>query len=233
MKKLVTILLGLITCGHVAAQNTSSHPVDFILDAGIDKVSMNNLGLNYWALSHYRKSVLPGISGQFDLTAAGRWDLNLHVSAANPFVIFDIEFGRRLTPPNRILTSYINLDFGDLDAIFYNLAPINYTLTPDQQGQKMQLRSDNRYFGITSRNYIDRLRIFVNKSHQASLRPGFFVKAGWLPFRQQWKYGYDKDDGVDGDGNPTSYFNGVKVYGIPNLDNFFVDAGIFIGISIR
>ncbi|HWD87785.1 MAG TPA: hypothetical protein VG367_06630 [Mucilaginibacter sp.] len=104
-------------------------------------------------------------------------------------------------------------------------------LTPDQQGKQMQLRSFNDYFGVTSRNYFNRFRFFIGKAHHAIFSSGFYVTAGYLPFHKNWYYGYWKDDGTSGDGTPGYTFEGGKVYGVPNINNFFIDTGLFAGIG--
>jgi hypothetical protein len=232
MKKLFAVLLSASICSHVFAQSGASSQPKFIIDGGVNQVSINNPSFNGWAMSNYGKNENPGVSGFFDLAVTGKWDANLHIAAANPFLVAGIEFGKRLTKPNSPLAMYLNLDWGDFDAMFNDLAPLNYTLTPDQQGQQMQLKSSNTFFGITSRNYFSRLQFYIGKAHRGVFTSGFYVTGGWTPFRKQWRYGYYEDDGTDADGVTTYNFNSVKVYNIPTINNFFIDTGFFVGIGL-
>jgi hypothetical protein len=231
MKKLIIIILWVSACDRVFAQADTSDKPHFIIDLGINQPVVTNTAFNLWAGSNYNKNVSPGISGMFDIAIAGKWDGGLHLSAANPYLIAGFEFGKRLTPAQFPIASYINLDFGWYNAMFNDLAPVGYKLTPDQQGQQMQLKSINKYFGITSRNYFSRFGFFIGRGHNATFASGFYVTGGWAPFRKQWEYGYYTNDGSDADGIPTYDFNSVKVYGIPNISNFFIDTGLFVGVS--
>ncbi|HWD87786.1 MAG TPA: hypothetical protein VG367_06635 [Mucilaginibacter sp.] len=118
MKKLITILLCLGACGRVLAQGDFTDRPRLIFDLGINQPTVSNPAFNIWAASNYNKNENPGISGLFDIAIAGKWDVNLHLSAANPYLIAGFEFGKRLTPANYLIASYINFDYGKFDAIF-------------------------------------------------------------------------------------------------------------------
>jgi len=231
MKRLIAVFLAINIYGNAFAQTGFSNTPKFIFDVGINNTSINNPAFTGWAAGNYNRNANAGISGLFDITIAGKWDAGFHLSTANPFLVADIEFGKRLTSRHSPIASYINIDYGEFNAMFNDLAPLNYTLTPDQQGKQMQLKSRNSYLGITSRNYVNRLNFFVGRGHNAVFVSGFYAKAGWMPFRKQWEYGYYEDTGSDADGTPTYDFNSVKIDNIPNINNFFFDAGVFIGIG--
>lgn len=229
MKKLFLILLCTSLYHNIYAQSARPAMPHFILDGGVGQSLMNDPAFNAWAASNYGKNVNSGVSGLFDITYTGKWDAGLHLNAGNPYLVAGFEFGKRLTSPRSPVVSYINLAYGDLSAIFNNsLAPLNYKLTPGESGKQMQLRSDNDYFGITSRNYFTRLQFYLGRAHHATFISGFYITGGWMPFRKQWYYGYWEDDGGD---TGSSTFNSVRAYNIPDVNNFFFDAGLFVGIG--
>src|SRR5579872_6369765 len=111
--------------GCVFAQAGLSDRPKFIVDLGINQPSVSNTAFNLWAASNYGKNENPGIGGLVDIALAGKWDVNLHLSVANPYLITGLEFGKRITPPFYPITSYINLDYGRFDAVSNSLAPVN------------------------------------------------------------------------------------------------------------
>jgi hypothetical protein len=226
MKKFIAILSFMAVYNQVLAQSASVSQTRFIVDGGVSEVSINNPAFNAWAGGSNIKNVNPGVSGFFDLAVAGKWDGDLHLSAANPFLDASFEFGKRLTRPNSPIASYINVDYGAFDAIFNNAVLPGYILTPDQRGKQLQLRSSNDYIGLTSRNYLSRLQFYLGKRHQAIFTSGFYVTGGWMPFSKDWRYGYWTQDDAD-----SSTFHNVRAYDVPNINNFFVEGGVFIGIG--
>jgi hypothetical protein len=132
-----------------------------------------------------------------------------------------IYFGRRLTGPHSFITSWLNLEYGQYTGVFKNIAPVNYTLTPDQRGQQLQLQYTANYIGISSRNFLNFLHHTIRLGKGGlPINTGFFVGAGYQPNGGNWKYGYYNTDTV---------FTAVKIKTIPKLSRVQVSTGVFVG----
>jgi hypothetical protein len=237
MKKIVLLIFVLAAAGRSFAQlaaNDSSKKV-FVLSLGVHQSFMNNPAFNAWTLSNYNKKINSTINGEGDLTFfMKKYDAGLHYSSANSFDFTALYFGLRLTSVQSKVSSWLNFDFGGLNIDRSDLAPVDYTLTPDQQGKKLKLEYSMYYIGLTSKNYLNNLHFHFGKHKKTSFNTGFYLSAGYDPFNDRaWSYGYDDNANatIDSDGNTTVPFKSVKVNSVPLLNRFFMEAGIFVGIG--
>jgi hypothetical protein len=68
---------------------------------------------------------------------------------------------------------------------------------------------------------------------------GFYVNLNYQPWNGTWKFGYNKEKteiDYDDDGNPytstNSKFVGQTVNDVPALASRFMDAGVFLSITL-
>ena len=110
--------------------------------------------------------------------------------------------------------------------MYSNISPVNYTPTEAQKGKELQLHYNATYIGLSSKNYINGLSFKSGKGKKgASYNCGFYADFGYEPWGGDWEYGYYTGSGK------YAQFHSQNVYGIPHLNNVFVDMGIFIGIG--
>jgi hypothetical protein len=194
---------------------------ELFLELGPDYTFANAENLNQWAFNSGQKLPQPSISGHLALSFLFRhFGGGLKIFIPNPYRTETFFFGRRLTRLNSNVSSWLNLEIGEFDALYNHLRPVNYTLTPDQQGKTMQLKYDTLYFGVSSKTY------WKHRSRKDSFTVvGLDLLAGYLPGQGSWKYGYYVPSGK------TSRFVGNSVYGIPSIDSLFVNVGLFCGIA--
>jgi hypothetical protein len=71
------------------------------------------------------------------------------------------------------------------------------------------------------------------------MRSGFYANLNYRPWDAYWKYGYNKtktETDYDSDGNAytstDSKFVGQRVYDVPALASRFIDAGVFLSITM-
>jgi hypothetical protein len=198
-----------------------------ILSIGIDKTFINNPGFDSWTRLNYNKTENYLMSGHIDISLIVKsYDFGMHASAPYPYGIISLYAGKRLTAADSKISSYLNFEVGDFGAVYTDISPVNYTLTPSQQGKQLQLNYYNTYFGLASKNYLNGLSFSRGKGkNHISFNSGFFLDLGYEPWNGDWEYGYYVGSGK------YSSFKGTKVYGVPQLNHLFLDAGLFFGIG--
>ncbi len=237
MKKLILICCMLLSAEAVFAQLGAAGATDnvFVVSIGVQQRFVNNPEFNTWALSNYNKNFANKINGEGDFTYFKNWyDAGIHLSSSNSFINATLYFGLRLTSPKSKISSYLNFDAGVLSFQSFNMVPVNYTPTPDEQGKQLKLTYESYYLGLTSKNYLNDLHFHFGKHKKISFNTGFYVSAGYDPFNDRsWTYGYDDtaNETIDSDGNTDIPFKGVNINNIPLLNRFFMEAGIFVGIG--
>ena len=229
MKAAIIFACLLVLSGRLYAQygyNRQSEPL-VTLSLGAHQLFINDNDLNAWTQRNYHRTIGNPVNFAADLSFAfKRSDAGIYIAAGQPLLNVGIYYGRRLTSPLNGFTSFLNVQAGVLDKTEKNIKPVNYTPTADQQGQDLKLRYSAGYVGLSSRNYFNLAHTHVDKKHtKIFFRPGFFVSGGYA-FGGAWKYGYDKDNGDD-----DTEFKNVRIKTIPNMGEFFVDAGVFIAIG--
>lgn len=228
MKRLIILSVLAIAFKTSGAQD-SLPDLKFILGIGEHETFITNKAFDAWTTANFGRTVHPSanISGQISF-AVTHYDGGVYVTATYPFQNLGLYFGRRLTSYQSNFSSFLNFEIGGLGAYYKNINPVNYTPTPDQQGQDLQLHYDSYYIGISSLNYLGALHFHFSKkmNGRLSLYPAFHIGARY-GFGGGWSYGYNQPDAED-DGTG---FKSVKIPNIPNLGNFNVDAGFFIGIG--
>jgi len=234
MKKIILIFFTLLPFSRCFSQlSFNNSPFKMVIFSfGVHQTIMSNPGFDDWALSNYNRTIANPVSVEGDVTVISRnYEFGVHFTDAAPYGGWSFYAGRRLTPLRSVISSYLEFNIGSFSGRFKNLSPVNYQPTADQQGQDLRLHYDAFYVGLTSKNYINSLHFRIGKRSGVSFNPGFYFAFGYEPFNSgSWTYGYDVADDSDPD-NPGSTFNSVKVAGIPKLNNFFMDAGIFIGFG--
>ncbi len=232
MKSIIIILFLLLLRGISYAQDSTSRwrDLSMMIGLGEHETFINNTGFNAWTQANYGRTInpSPNFSGQMSF-AFKRYDGGVYFTGVYPFQSLGLNFGRRLTSDKSPIASFLNLEIGGLGAYYKNINPIDYTPTADQQGKSLQLHYDSYYVGLSSLNYFSFLRFhFKNKNNHLSLVSGFHVSARY-GFGGQWTYGYNVNE-VNLEGSGTD-FKSVPIKTIPNMGNFIVDAGLFIGVG--
>jgi hypothetical protein len=225
MKKFLTLALLLLLYKSTFAQlNTYNAPDDlFMISVGPSKMFLNNNYFNRWTVNNYRliDEVSTGID--VDLAVTGKYyNAGLLLSYSAPVLMAKAYFGRRLTNPFSPVSSWLNIEIGEISAKFTNIAPVNYTLTPDEMGQNLELHYNAGYIGLMSKNYLNFLHGNIKIGRvKIPVNSGFYVSAGFTPFARNWHYGYYRD----GD----TVFTSRKVNSIPKLSKFYANTGFFVG----
>jgi hypothetical protein len=229
VKKLAVALVLLTISGYSFSQvnfnNTQGNML--ILSLGMNKTVIDNPGFDAWTRTNYNKTENYILSGNIDIAfITKKYDFGLGLNAPYPYGVGSFYFGRRLTSKQSWISSFLNFEAGVFEAVYTDIAPVNYTFTSSQQGQNMQLHYYNTYFGLTSKNYINGLSFRSGKGRKGvSFNSGFYFRVGYEPWKGDWEYGYYTGSGK------YAQFHGQKVNGIPQLNNMFMDTGIFIGIG--
>ncbi|HEY1870620.1 MAG TPA: hypothetical protein VGG71_06140 [Chitinophagaceae bacterium] len=194
---------------------------EIYIDLGPDYTFANAQNLNQWIINSGQKLPQYSVSGHLALSFLFRhFGGGLKIFIPNPYRMETFFFGTRLTCFNSRFSSWLNLEIGEFDALYNHLRPVNYTLTPDQQGKSMQLKYDNLYFGVSNKTY------WKHRSKKdLSTEVGIDLMAGYMPWQGSWKYGYYIPSGK------TLRFVGNSVYGIPPIDSLFVNVGLFCGLG--
>jgi hypothetical protein len=186
MKKITILLSFLVISKFALAQADDEYSrfnfLSVSLGAGVSY--MPNHIFNTWAKQNYGKDYHYPVTGYAEIGFAGKnYDFGLQIEpSSNELVQGSIYFGRRVTSVKSPITSYLNVELGWLDFESNDIAPLNYTLSPDQVGQKMELMYSVAYVGISSRNYINTLSFNIGKSYKFFFRPGFYADIGYMPW---------------------------------------------------
>ena len=195
-----------------------------IMNIGVDDFSISRQAFDRWTRMNFNlvENNNPNIFADFGGIFRA-YDFGTSVSSNG--VGFDLTqgyIGRRLTRPQSPVSSWLNLEFGGISGTFTNIRPVNYVLTPDQVGQKLQLRYLSNYWGLTSKNYLNFLHYNAPslKHKKIAINSGFFVSVDYQPYRRQWSYGYYNKDTI---------FTSVKIKTIPMLGKVHGSAGVFCG----
>jgi len=226
MKRLIIIIFLAGCFNYAFAQLDSKNREDgfFSLDIGPNKMFYNNLEFNQWTTANYNlvKKNRLGILGDFSYTGK-HFDGGLSISYASPLTSMIGYFGYRLTGKYTAISSWLNLQFGELYAKFTNIAPVNYQLTDDEVGQKMELHYNAGYIGFSSKNYINSLHWNMKLGKEKlPVNIGFYASLGFTPFARNWHYGY-----MSYNDNDTSFVS-RKVNTIPKMSKVYGSAGVFI-----
>jgi len=237
MRKILLSLLFILSVKSTFAQLAADGSTNkvFVASIGVRQLFMNNGQFDSWTEKNYNKKINFDKGAMFDLAFYfKKYDAGLDVSGTSSSTFIDFYFGKKLTPPTGSFSSYLNFFIGGMELNRYDLEPLDYTPTQDQQGKKMELNYSMTYLGLSSRNYFNKTHIRFGKHKKTSLNSGFYVSAGYDPFNDRgWKYGYDDtaDNSIDSNGDTTTPFKSVDVHNVPLLNRFFMEAGIFVGIG--
>ncbi len=232
MKTLLSLLLLLLCTVKISfAQLNSLNKQDdmMLFSVALNQPFYNNDAFDTWTANHYNliKNTHPNVT--VDLDFVGKlFNLGVIVETPSPLTLNRGYVGVKLFGHNKSISSWLNIEVGQMHANFKDISPLNYTLAPDQVGQKMELHYDAGYIGLAWRNYLNFLHFNAGTSKFViPFNVGFYISAGITPFVQHWKYGYNKpsDDNDDDDG---SDFQSTRIYDIPKLSNVYVNTGLFL-----
>ena len=228
MKKAIMLIFFLVqgknSFCQVNLNGTEDHIIFFSI--GAEKMFMNNQAFDNWTELNYNKKInnVAALSLDMNIIIKSN-DFGVGAGVGNGYVIGSFYWGRRLTGLHSSVSSFLNFTFGVLGE-YPGVAPVNYTPTPDQQGKQLQLQYFPTYFGLSSKNYLNKLSFRTGKGKKAvSYNSGFYANFGYEPWGGDWQYGYYKGSGR------YSQFISNKVYGIPGLNKVFFTTGIFFGIG--
>jgi hypothetical protein len=181
------------------------------------------------------------VEGSVDMGfALKNYDFGLQaIGGGGNYQVASAYLGRRLTSLRSPITSYLNVGIGGFSDQIYDLAPVNYQRTPDEIGQHIFLRYSSAFLTLQSRNYLNNLSFNISSNRRVNFRSGFYVNLNYRPWGSTWDFGYNKkttntyyDDDGDPETNTDSKFVGGKVYDVPALANKFMDAGVFVSVSL-
>ena len=205
-------------------RNAFHHSPDSMLYAyfGTSEAYMDNRTFDLWTATNFNLTERYGSNFYFDLGGLYKgYDLGVTANLSPTFGNAGVYAGRRLTGKNSFISSWLNLEMGGFFGKFTNIAPVNYTLTPDQVGQHMELHYNSFYMGLKLKNYFNFLQYNIKIGRaRIPINTGFFVGLNWQPGGRNWKYGYYTQDTV---------FNSVKITTIPKLGKVQGTAGVFMG----
>lgn len=203
---------------------------------------MDNTAFDNWLQTNYHSHISHSIEGVGDVYFVGRnFDAGFQaVSMGNVYQTFAFYAGYRLTAARSPVTSFLNIGAGNYFVDLYNYAPVGFKPEADQVGQKMYLQYTAGFLSLQSRNYINTLSFSISRNRRVNIKPGFYVNLNFRPWAADWQYGYDKKvqkTDYDDDGDPitdTSYeYTSQKAEGVPALASRFIDAGVFIAITLN
>jgi hypothetical protein len=189
---------------------------------GASYTSINRSAFDQWTRTNYNLVERHDLNTLIDIGGIyKRFDIGVDLNAGGAFNQYMVYFGRRLTGPRSFITSWLNFEAGEFVGIFKNISPVNYTPTPDQKGQQLELHYTSTYIGLTSKNFLNFLHFNIRLGKdKIPVNTGFFVGAGFQPGGRNWKYGYYNTDTV---------FTAVKIKNIPRLGKVQVNTGLFMG----
>lgn len=177
--------------------------------------------LNHWAILNGQSAPRQSVSGHLRISYYSKnYGGGIEGVFPYPYQITDIFLGRRLTRFKSPVTSILNLHFGNFTAIYKHLRPDNYMLTADELGKSLQLQSSKIFFGLSSRNYWS-----YSKKKVGSPIFGFEILGGYMPWSDDWQYGYYRR-------RPKTFISN-RVYGIPSFGKLFFNVGLLIGLASR
>lgn len=226
MKKLIIIFILAGCCNQAFAQLDSKNREDglFSIGLGPNQMFYNNGDFNRWTMANYNILKKNSTGFLFDLGYTDKhWGGGFSIGYSSPLMNFMGYAGYKLTGRYTAISSWLNVQLGEISARFKNIAPVNYQLTDDEVGQKMELHYNAGYVGLSSKNYINSLywNIKVGKE-KIPVNAGFYASLGFTPFARNWRYGYYsyKD-------NDTTFVN-RKVGTIPKMSKVYGSAGVFV-----
>jgi len=225
MKKAALSILMFLILDNAFAQLTSSNlsPDEMVVFSyGINNSFINTQAFDRWTFSNYgfrEKHRLNSFLG-LDIIG-GRYQLGFDAGITLPYEMGVIYFGRKLTSRASKVSSWLNLEYGRVTAVFSNLAPLDYVPPPNPQGKIMELHYKAAYIGLLSKNYLNFLHFNTRIGGlKIPFNQGINVEIGYAPPGGSWTYGYYANG---------STFNGNKVYTVPKPSNVFVNTGVFLG----
>jgi hypothetical protein len=220
----VTLFLLLLFQSSFCQRNAANMEPDSMLyfHMGASNAFINRQAFDQWTRANYNLTEKYNANFMLDLGGVyKRFDLGGSLNVGGSFNQFVVYVGRRLTGQRSFITSWLNFEYGQFVGIFKNIAPVNYTLTPDQQGQQLELHYTGNFIGLSSRNFLNFLHYNIKlRKVKIPVNTGVFVSLEYQPGARDWNYGYYKTDTV---------FTAVKIKTIPKLSKVQLTTGVFMG----
>ena len=169
MKKIILLLFLLIVFKDSFCQvNAAGDQAPlFMLSLGADKMLINNPAFDTWTESNYNRKIGYSLNAAVDLSVVFKsYDVGMHIITGSPAETVSIYGGKRLTPLNSKVSSFIELQFGEF-VVRPGVAPVDYVLTANQPGKKLELDYNAIYFGMTSKNYLNALHFKMGKGKRS------------------------------------------------------------------
>jgi len=245
MKKLI-VLFVLFAAGKSASaqildqQDTRFNFFEFSLGVGVP--FMSNTAFDNWSEMNYHSKRTHYIEGSGDFYFVGKnYDGGFQFISSNGDIYQTITFylGRRITSTKSPITSFINIGIGGYMDDIYDYAPVGQLLTPDEVGQRMYMQYTSGFLSLQSRNYINNLGFNISHNRRVNFKSGFYVNFNYRPWGANWQYGYDRqvqqteyDDNGDPYTQTDTKYTSHPALGVPALASKFVDAGIFMSITL-
>lgn len=229
MKKTI-ILVFLFSGVHLFAQVNIKGNNDnmFMLALGPYMPFTNNYAFNHWTAINYHNQASLSMGAYLDAAIVLKsTDFGVQAALGVPYGIGSLYWGKRITPEGSNVSSFLNMEFGSLGFSPPSVdAPLNYIPTSDQAGKTLHLKYQTFYFGLASKNYINKLSFKSGKGKKsAAYNVGILYDINYEPWEGTWEYGYTEGIGK------YAHFISNKVYGIPSFSKFFMSAGLFISIG--
>ncbi|MCR8561759.1 hypothetical protein KXD93_29150 [Mucilaginibacter sp. BJC16-A38] len=227
MKNITLVFLILICFQNTFAQLNTQNVQDemFTISAGPNRMFLNNRDFNAWTAANY--NLLEKISTGFrvDLSFIGRkYDAGLLLGGDSKLTTVLGYFGAKLTNKYSSISSWLNVEAGEIYAVYKDIAPVNYVLIHREIGKDLELHYGAGYIGLSSKNYLNFLHWNIKIGKGAiPVNAGFYASVGFTPFARNWRYGYYKYTDSD------TTFKSRKVNSIPKLSKVYANTGVFIG----
>jgi hypothetical protein len=213
--------------GYSQIPRPNQHGPQLMVSAGISQTGINPSAFNSWTLNNYNKLEHVGAGFNLDMVVINNhYEYGFGAAITEPYATLSLYAGRRLTPENKIIGSYLNLVAGEFLAVYNNIPLTGYTPPPAARGHQIELHYADPFAGLQSRNYFNFLHFKTGKGKNAvSFNPGCMFNLSYMPWGGNWQYGYYTGSGKSED------FHGTRETGIPNLSKVFWGTGLFLGIG--
>jgi hypothetical protein len=245
MKRLI-IFIGLFAaCNYTFGQALSEQESRFNffeIGFGGGVPVINNKDFDNWSETNYHSKITHTLEAMGDyFYVARKYDGGFQATGGSDiYGALALYFGRRITSANSPVSSFLNLGVGEFINQVYNYAPLGFQPTADEVGQRMYLQYNAAYVSLQSRNYINSLNFHISRNRRFNFRTGFYVDLNYRPWNGSWQYGYDKKTKEQEYDEDTGYYtvtntnySSQKAVGVPDLANAFMDAGVFVSITLN
>ena len=245
MKKLIIFLVPFTMCKNTFGQALSEQDTRFnFIEIGIGSgvPVIKNKAFDNWSETNYHSKISHYLEFMGDyFYVAKKYDGGLQFTGSSDiYGTVAFYLGRRITSATSRISSFINIGAGEFIDQVYKYAPIGFQPTADEVGQRFYLQYNAAYLSLQSRNYMNGLSFHISRNRRFNVRSGFYVDFNYKPWSGAWQYGYDKKTKEQEYDNDSGYYTvtntkyvSQKAEGVPGLGNVFMDAGVFMSITLN